>query len=192
MSRAASAVRPEKCAPVDVDQVGEDEDRPEAVESADLASPVGADGSRSRAWERRYELAVIAGDVLALTTAGIASVAVRVEHLTDLAGALPPLIVATSVVILLLASMAVFRCWDRRVLGQGSEEFNRVIKAFVTAAILLCVAGLALKDTSVRPWAFGVIPATALLSLGARYGLRRLLHRRRRLQSHPHKRAKLA
>ncbi|MBA2308581.1 MAG: sugar transferase, partial [Pseudonocardiales bacterium] len=78
------------------------------------------------------------------------------------------------------AALGAFRCWDRSVLGHGSEEFNRLLRAFASSAVLLGLAGLALKVQSVRPWVFAVIPAAGVAALLVRYALRRRLHRERR------------
>ncbi|MEJ2862402.1 sugar transferase [Actinomycetospora flava] len=81
---------------------------------------------------------------------------------------------------LVLAGLLVFRAWDRGVLGQGAEEFNRVLRGTAAATVVLALAGMALKVEQVRPWIFGVIPATAGALLLGRYAVRRALHRARR------------
>ena len=65
------------------------------------------------------------------------------------------------------------------MLGQGSEEFTRLIAAFLTSAVVLGLAGLALALPAVRPWVFGLLPLAGLLSLIGRFWLRKWLHRNR-------------
>ncbi len=65
------------------------------------------------------------------------------------------------------------------MLGQGSEEFSRLIRGFTTAAVVLGLGGLALQLSAVRPWVFGLLPLAGLLSLLGRFWWRKWLHRRR-------------
>ena len=81
---------------------------------------------------------------------------------------------------LVLAGLTFCRAWDRGVLGQGADEFNRVLRGTAIAAVVLALAGMALKVEQVRPWIFGVIPATGAGLLLGRYAVRRVLHRARR------------
>ena len=81
---------------------------------------------------------------------------------------------------LILAGLTFCRAWDRGVLGQGADEFNRVLRGTAIAAVVLALAGMALKIEQVRPWIFGVIPATGAGLLLGRYAVRRVLHRARR------------
>jgi hypothetical protein len=76
-------------------------------------------------------------------------------------------------------SLVMAQAWEPRVLGQGSEEFTRLIRGFVTAAVVLGLAGLALELPALRPWVFGLLPLAGLLSLIGRFSLRKWLHRQR-------------
>ena len=83
-------------------------------------------------------------------------------------------------VLLVSAALLGFRCWEIQVLGQGSEEFNRVYRAIVFSVMLLALGGMALKIDAVRPWVFGVVPMAGLTMVAARFAIRRALHRARR------------
>ncbi|MCF7553849.1 sugar transferase [Pseudonocardia sp. WMMC193] len=72
------------------------------------------------------------------------------------------------------------RAWDPSVLGYGAEEFRRVVRALAVAAVVLGLTGLALESVSVRPWVFGLMPATAALATLGRWLVRKRLHRLRR------------
>ncbi|MEJ2887916.1 sugar transferase [Actinomycetospora aeridis] len=131
-------------------------------------------------WERRYRNAVVGVDIAVILFCGAVSSVLWGNGLTGpwrIAGDATG--IAATVAVLTLGSAAACRCWERQIVGQGSEEFNRVIKAFVIVAIALSIAALALKDSSIRPWVFGVLPVSAALVLGARWGMRRVLHRAR-------------
>ncbi|WP_233159741.1 sugar transferase [Pseudonocardia sp. MH-G8] len=81
--------------------------------------------------------------------------------------------------VLTLSCLYAARAWDVRVLGQGPEEFARVLKGMVTSAVLLGMLGLAMLATAARPWVFGLIPLAAVLAAAGRLGLRARLHRQR-------------
>jgi exopolysaccharide biosynthesis polyprenyl glycosylphosphotransferase len=88
-------------------------------------------------------------------------------------------LVGTASVLLSLFCLAVTRAWDLNVLGQGSEEFSRVVRGLTTTAVVLGLTGLAFKGVLVRPWVFGFVPLGGLLVLLTRFALRKSLHRRR-------------
>ena len=66
-----------------------------------------------------------------------------------------------------------------RVLGQGSEEFSRVIRAVVTSAVILGLLGLAFKPLRPRPWVFGLMPLAGRSPWSSGCCLRMRLHRLR-------------
>ena len=76
--------------------------------------------------------AVIATDVVAV------SVAVLLGYLLGLGSYVPQFGVSPGVGILsgilLIGALLASRSWDPRILGQGSEEFSRLIRAVVTSA----------------------------------------------------------
>jgi exopolysaccharide biosynthesis polyprenyl glycosylphosphotransferase len=144
------------------------------------AAPVLSDNGVDISWERRYHRAVVVADLIVIGLAGVVSVALRSQSFSTPLDADLFSGIAAVVAGLTLSALAICRCWDRQILGQGSEEFNRIIRACVLTVVVLSIGGLALKDSSIRPWVFGVVPATAALLLGARWGMRRVLHRARR------------
>ncbi len=83
------------------------------------------------------------------------------------------------ITILTAASLFLTRAWDQRVLGHGYEEFSRLIRAFVTAVVVLGLVGLALQLSALRPWVFELLPLAGTLALLGRVGLRTWLHRHR-------------
>jgi exopolysaccharide biosynthesis polyprenyl glycosylphosphotransferase len=85
-----------------------------------------------------------------------------------------------ALIALTAGSLAATRAWDPAVLGQGSQEFNRLLRAFITLAAGVGLIGFALKLPPVRPYIFGVIPGAFVLAAGIRLTLRRVLHQRRR------------
>ncbi|MGH3851997.1 MAG: sugar transferase [Pseudonocardiaceae bacterium] len=81
---------------------------------------------------------------------------------------------------LMTAVLVLARAWDSSVLGHGSEEFNRLLRATATLAVVVCVVGLAFKLSEVRPYVFGVVPVAVILAFIGRLVLRKFLHRHRR------------
>ena len=73
---------------------------------------------------------------------------------------------------LLAAGLAIGRAWDAHVLGTGTQEFRRVYRAVVAAAVVLGLGGLLLRIDSVRHWVFVVLPLCGLVLLAARFGVR--------------------
>jgi exopolysaccharide biosynthesis polyprenyl glycosylphosphotransferase len=138
-------------------------------------------------WEGRYAKVVAAGDILSLLCV------VAIGHLLDLGSYWPRIggVISPELGLIVLLQTAVTlrlcRAWDQRVLGQGSEEFSRLLRGFVTSAVVLALAGLALELTAVRPWVFGLLPLAGLLALVGRMALRRWLysHRARGRFMHP-------
>jgi exopolysaccharide biosynthesis polyprenyl glycosylphosphotransferase len=132
-------------------------------------------------WEPRYRRRVIASDVVSV------AVVVPIGHVLglgtqapNLGGNVSPWLGAFSA-LLAVCCLSLSRTWDLQILGQGSEEFSRLVRAMVNAAVVLGLIGLALEVGAVRPWVFGLIPLMGALSLLGRYLLRRRLHRQRAL-----------
>jgi exopolysaccharide biosynthesis polyprenyl glycosylphosphotransferase len=127
-------------------------------------------------WEIRHAYSVAMSDLLAMAmslglhhwwgdTSGH-------SHLKEAIG--------LAVMALTAVTLGLVRAWDPSVLGQGSEEFNRLLRALVTVAVVVGLVGLALKLPEVRPYVFGVTPMAFLLAAGGRLAARTVLHRHRR------------
>jgi exopolysaccharide biosynthesis polyprenyl glycosylphosphotransferase len=129
-------------------------------------------------WETKYRRVVLAGDL-----ASILLVVLSVGQLVaDSAPRerFPPLVFAVATVVAVVCSLAAYRAWSPAVLGQEAEEFRRLGKALVTAAVVLAVTSLGLGVSGFRSWIFVVVPTIAVLVFPLRYVLRQFLHRRRR------------
>ncbi|GAB3453026.1 sugar transferase [Actinophytocola sediminis] len=129
-------------------------------------------------WEPRYRRLVIVSDVTvtiltSLILGGILSVSG--------AALFKDLTLGFLTVLVILCALAASRAWHPVVLGQGAEEYVRLGRGMFAAAVTIALAGLATGVVSTRPWVFIVIPATALVALFARYLLRQVLHRARRV-----------
>ncbi|CAA9406302.1 MAG: Exopolysaccharide biosynthesis polyprenyl glycosylphosphotransferase [uncultured Pseudonocardia sp.] len=148
------------------------------VVSGDLPAPQRERAARNRSdWEPRYRRLVAAVDV---TVVAVLSV---VGGLINLLVFDVPALVAWGLTgvapLLTLFCFAVWRAWEPRALGQGSEEFSRVFRGTVTSLVLLGLVGLGFELSSVRSWTFLFIPVIGIVVALGRYLLRRALHRRR-------------
>jgi exopolysaccharide biosynthesis polyprenyl glycosylphosphotransferase len=126
------------------------------------------------AWERRYRAAVISGDILAtvIVIAVAALVIFRISHQ-------PYLLHASGTAATILCVLPISRAWSQHVLGEGAEEYRRLVRGLVAAAVLVALAGLLFGALDVQPWVFVVVPTVGVLALCQRYILRRMLHRAR-------------
>ncbi|HTI24164.1 MAG TPA: sugar transferase [Kutzneria sp.] len=129
-------------------------------------------------WEVKYRRVVIASDLGSILTV-VALLGAFVAN-SATAGDFPPVLLAIATVVTVLASLTACRAWSTAVLGQEAEEFRRLGKAVVAAAVVLAVVSLGLGLPGVRGWIFLVVPAIAVVAFPLRYILRQLLHRRRR------------
>jgi exopolysaccharide biosynthesis polyprenyl glycosylphosphotransferase len=130
-------------------------------------------------WQSRLALIVASIDIATvLLVLGVAWAA-GYQHWLSVVGTvtLPTGPVAAALVVI---SLFVTRAWDPTVLGQGSEEFSRVVRATVMTSVALGLVGLAAEDLGVRPWVFGMVPVTGLLMITARWVVRKRLHALRR------------
>jgi exopolysaccharide biosynthesis polyprenyl glycosylphosphotransferase len=125
-------------------------------------------------WQTRYTRMVVAADLAAVL---ISTVLYRFwgSATTDAV-----MVDGVAVVALTVASLVLVRAWEPAVLGQGSLEFTRLLRAMVGAAVAVGLVGLALELPHARPWVFGVMPLAAVLAAAGRKCLRTGLHRRRR------------
>jgi exopolysaccharide biosynthesis polyprenyl glycosylphosphotransferase len=130
-------------------------------------------------WERHYRSAVIASDLVATGLALLIAATLLGKHV-NIDGPYRVLISAGVTVVVVCGALMASRSWRAGVLGQGAEEFRRLGRALVTAAVVLALIALAIGDGNGRPWVFLVIPTIAVLAAPQRYLLRRYLHRARR------------
>ena len=130
-------------------------------------------------WQRKFALAVAGTDLLIIAFFSVLGALIGFGEGSSDHGT-SPWGLALSTMLLLGLTLLACRAWDPRVLGQGSEEWSRLMRSFVSAAILLGLAGLAFERLGVRPWVFGILPITGLFAMAGRYTLRRWLHQARK------------
>lgn len=156
-------------------------DSPEATtQQFDYASPAATRLLRTAVvrprWEIRYAQAVAVTDLTAMAVSlGLHQWWGEAPGINDL-----HLLLGVALMALTAATLRLMRAWDPSILGQGSEEFSRLLRALVTVAVVVGLGGLALKLPEMRPYAFGAVPVAFNLAAVGRLALRKVLHRRRR------------
>ncbi|GGM50780.1 exopolysaccharide biosynthesis polyprenyl glycosylphosphotransferase [Longimycelium tulufanense] len=128
------------------------------------------------AWERRYQLAVLASDLLLLLVSGF----VGLWASAVLSGAPKPWSTFAIISPVLAAALLISRAWEGRALGQGFEEYRRLGRATVLAIAVLAIANVTLELPQVNSATLLGVAAFAPLASTGRYLLRRVLHARRR------------
>jgi exopolysaccharide biosynthesis polyprenyl glycosylphosphotransferase len=133
---------------------------------------------RRGSWEAHYVQLLVVLDLLAALAAGVIAFATRFgEEVTAynqgyllVTGLLPALFVL---------SLGLNRTYERRYLFVGSDEYQRVLRggAFLTAGIALMSYSFA-ADLA-RGYMVLALPTATVLSLAARFALRKRLHRLR-------------
>ena len=133
---------------------------------------------RRNGWESRYAVATVAADLVAITIMIVVGYVLGLGSYVPQFGEVSPGVGIVAGIFMLIALVAC-RAWDPRVIGQGSEEFSRVMRAVVTSAVALGLLGLGLQALAPRPWVFGLMPMGGALAIGFRMLLRARLHRLR-------------
>lgn len=158
--------------------------RPRATRPESTGLRVRQVGSRAAARPRRthvellghYRSAVLTADLLAGAAAGLVSLAVRFGAEATAA------YYALTVVAPLLwpASVAARRGYERRVLGDGPEEYRRLLDACLVAFLLAASLSFTLRGELSRGYLFLMLPTALGLSVFGRRAARAWLRRRRR------------
>ena len=135
-------------------------------------------GLSAARWESGYQAAVVCADLIIIV------LVLRVGLVFTDGGLRFPAHIpggfAAITGLVLLVTMVAWRVWERRILGQGADEMRKLGNAVGTTVVALGLAALAADVGHVRPWVFGVLPATGIALAVMRYALRRVLHAHRR------------
>jgi len=141
-----------------------------------------SDSLRARAasvWESRYLAVAAAVDVACALLAGAAAYEIRYHARID-----PPdvyLALTLTLPLLWWAAIALSGGYDSRIVGSGAEEFHRILRAGVSLTALVAIFSYATRLDLARGYVVLALPSLTALDMLARYGLRKRLHRQRRL-----------
>jgi exopolysaccharide biosynthesis polyprenyl glycosylphosphotransferase len=86
-----------------------------------------------------------------------------------------------------LGVLAVAGCYDRRILGVGSDEYRRVLNAGVHFLALVALAHFLGRLVIARGFVGVLVPVAVVLTLVTRFALRQWLHRQRRRGRYVHR-----
>lgn len=140
-------------------------------------------------WLRQYSARLVALDAIAGVVAGVVAYLARFSNEGLAATGLnvvPPADpnpayrwFSLLLPVLWVGTVALSRAYEWRFLGIGSEEFQRVFRAFVALIATVGFASYATKAEMARGYVVLALPLAAGLSLAGRYLARRQVHRRR-------------
>ena len=131
--------------------------------------------TRRGTWLRTYVRQVAIADFSAAVVAAVAAIEVRF-------GAHPNnryVMLSLSLPLLWVIAVRVFGGYERRFIGGGSDEFRRILNAWLSLTAALALISYAVNNELSRIYLVVSMPVVVGLDLLARYALRKRLHRRR-------------
>ncbi|TKK88250.1 sugar transferase [Herbidospora galbida] len=128
-------------------------------------------------WAARYRATVIVSDILCALLAGGLAVVVRFGEVTPYVE--PYALSSAALPLLWVVVIGLSRAYEPRFAGVGSEEFRRVARAGVMLTAAVAVVAYVTKIDVARGYVIIALPLMTVLTLLARYALRRRLHRKR-------------
>jgi exopolysaccharide biosynthesis polyprenyl glycosylphosphotransferase len=130
-------------------------------------------------WENRYVTVAALVDVVCAFLAGAVAYEIRYHARIDP----PDLYLALTLTLPLLwwATVALSGGYDSRIVGSGAQEFHRILRAGVTLTACVAIFSYAAKLDLARGYVVLALPSLTAFDMLARYGLRKRLHRQRRL-----------
>lgn len=147
-----------------------------------VVRPVEARHPSVATWRRPYVAALVAADGVAIVAASLAAERLRFDelHTIGIAGTdVSYLAAAAASAPLWVATMAVCGVYDARCLGNGSEEYRRILNGALRFLAVVAIISMAAKLDLARAMVALAIPLATLLTVGSHLLARRSLHRRR-------------
>ncbi|MEV4180869.1 sugar transferase [Streptosporangium canum] len=139
--------------------------------------PVPATRPRMPGWVRGYRARAVAADMGSASLAGFLALFVRFGEVTPYVT--PYVMLSAALPAGWICAVALNRAYEPRMFGLGPEEFQRVFQCGFMLTAALAIGAYVTKTDVARGYVVLALPLTTLLTLLARYGLRRSLHRRR-------------
>jgi exopolysaccharide biosynthesis polyprenyl glycosylphosphotransferase len=132
----------------------------------------------SASWTSGYLRQAVAADFICGLAAGLLAYQVRFDSSTS--GYL-----AFSLVLptLWVISVRLAGGYDSRFIGVGTDEFRRVLNAGICLTAIVAIVSYATKTDLARGYVVIALPSLTVLDLGARFTLRKRLHKLRALGS---------
>ncbi|GAC1441311.1 MAG: sugar transferase [Mycobacteriales bacterium] len=141
------------------------------------AEPPAADSAR---WLRRYVVILVAVDAAALLMAGAVAVWARFGATPREVQGLSYYLIAALLGLGWWAALALGRCYERRFVGSGNEEYRRLGNASVRVVAAVALVSYSFKLEVARGFVAVVLPLGFVFLLAGRYMARTALYRARR------------
>jgi hypothetical protein len=142
--------------------------------AAGSGMPAGGAATGLAGWGGRYLRSVVAADATAALVAGVIALEVRF-------GGRPPtasyLWFTFGLPAVWVTCVALAGGYEPRLVGEGADEFRRVINAGVSLTAAIAIVSYLMKAGLSRGYVFVAMPTALVLDLTARYWLRKRLHR---------------
>jgi exopolysaccharide biosynthesis polyprenyl glycosylphosphotransferase len=124
----------------------------------------------------------LAADIVAVTAALVIAHVLRFGFSAEVLPGpdIPYVLIAVLALPVWLGVLTVSGCYDRRILGAGSEEYRRLFNGGVHFLAVVALAQFLLELVIARGFVGVLIPVAVVLTLSARFGLRAWLYRQRR------------
>ncbi|MFB9202593.1 sugar transferase [Nonomuraea spiralis] len=126
---------------------------------------------------RSYRFRAVVGDLCGAGVGSAAAFCGRFGGFTPYV--LPYLLVSVALPWVWICAVAFNRAYEPRMIGVGTEEFRRVVHAGVALTAATAIGSYVTKTDVARGYVVLALPLVTLLTLVARYLLRRSLNRRR-------------
>jgi exopolysaccharide biosynthesis polyprenyl glycosylphosphotransferase len=136
---------------------------------------VGAGVARRRNWERRYARLLVGFDGLAGVAAAAAAYTLRFSD-GPWSWTYGYAVGSLAAPLLWICAIALAGGYEARILGLGSEEFQRIFRAFVGMTAAVGFLSYAFKADVARGYIVLALPLATVLSFFGHYALRKRLH----------------
>ena len=138
----------------------------------------GAGLARRRSWERRYARLLLGYDAVVGIVAAMTAYLLRFQS-GSLSWAYGYALATLVAPLLWVGAVALSGGYEARVIGLGSEEFQRIFRAFVGLTATIGFVSYALKADIARGYIIWALPLALVLSFLGHYGFRKRIHRGR-------------
>ncbi len=131
------------------------------------------------AWVAGYVRVLLVGDLVAVVASVALAYLLRFHFVASSSPAMSSVVVALVLVPLWIGVLGLFRAYEPRFLGVGSEEYDRVLRAAVLVLAVVATTSWAFELDVARGFVVIALPSAMLLTLVWRYLARQRLHAQR-------------
>jgi exopolysaccharide biosynthesis polyprenyl glycosylphosphotransferase len=129
------------------------------------------------AWQSGYVRVTVLADVICMLVAASLAASIRFAGLNG--GPAAYLAITLALPVVWAVTVGLFGGYDVRFIGVGTDEFRKLLNAAVGLTAFIAVVSYAVRFDFARVYLAIALPAATALDLGARYWLRKRLHKQR-------------